>query len=106
MSQSITLAELLRDSAYKLTQFKPEQIAALEASISMKDTGKTPVPYINCLVRGKPIKLTPEEVVRQLFVMVLIEHYGYSVNRIQLEYPVQSCRIRPITSVIANTSVA
>ncbi len=26
MSQSITLAELLRDSAYKLTQFKPAQI--------------------------------------------------------------------------------
>jgi len=27
---TITLAELLKDSAYKLTQFKPAQIQALE----------------------------------------------------------------------------
>lgn len=28
----MTLSELLKDSAYKLTQFKPAQIAALEAA--------------------------------------------------------------------------
>jgi hypothetical protein len=28
---TISLAELLKDSAYKLTQFKPAQIQALEA---------------------------------------------------------------------------
>ena len=63
---TISMAELLKDSAYKLTQFKPAQIQALEASITMKETEKNSAPYVTCLVRGKPIKLTPEEAVRQL----------------------------------------
>ena len=46
----MTLAELLKDSAYKLTQFKPEQIADLEASISLKVTEKASTPYVDCLV--------------------------------------------------------
>ena len=64
----IKLSDLLRDSAYKLTQFKPAQIQALEASITMKETGKNPTPYVNCLVRGKPIKLTPEEIVIEIYL--------------------------------------
>lgn len=50
---TISLAELLKDSAYKLTQFKPAQIQALETSIAMKETEKNSVPYVTCLVRGK-----------------------------------------------------
>jgi len=88
MSQTLKLSDLLRDSAYKLTQFKPKQIQALEASISMKDTGKTSAPYVTCLVRGKPIKLTPEEAVRQLFIMVLRDDLGYPITRMELEYGV------------------
>lgn len=86
--QQIKLSDLLRDSAYKLTQFKPAQIKALEAGITMKETGKNLTPYVTCLVRGKPIKLTPEEAVRQLYVMVLKDDLGYSVNRMELEYGV------------------
>jgi type I restriction enzyme M protein len=85
---SISLAELLKDSSYKLTQFKTAQIQALEASIRMKDTGENTTPYVTCLVRGKPIKLTPEEAVRQLYVMVLKDDYGYPVSRMELEYGV------------------
>ena len=73
----MNLAELLKDSAYKLTQFKPAQIAALEAGITLKKTDKASTPYVTCLVRGKPIKLTPEEAVRQLYVMVLKDDLGY-----------------------------
>lgn len=82
------LAELLKDSAYTLTQFKPAQIAELEASITQKDTGKAASFHVNCLVRGKPVKLTPEEAVRQLYVMVLKDDLGYPVNRMELEYGV------------------
>ena len=82
------LAELLKDSSYRLSQFKSAQIAALEAGITQKDTGKTLALYINCLVRNKPIKLTPEETVRQLYVMVLRDDLGYPVNRMELEYGV------------------
>lgn len=31
-------------------------------------------------MRGKPIKLTPEEIVRQLYVMVLRDDLGYGVR--------------------------
>ena len=85
---TITIAELLKGSAYKLGQFKPEQIAALEAAITIKDSGKKPAPYVTCLVRGKPIRLTPEEAVRQLYVLVLRDDLGYPVKRIQVEYEV------------------
>lgn len=76
-----TLATLLKDSAYKLTQFKPAQIAVLEAAISFKDSGKSTAPYVTCLVRGKPIKLTPEEAMRQLYVLTLRDDLGYPVSR-------------------------
>ena len=82
------LAELLHDSAYKLSQFKPGQIAALEATITFSESGKRTTPHVTCLVRGKPIKLTPEEAVRQLYVMVLRDDLGYPVSRMEVEYGV------------------
>lgn len=39
-------------------------------------------------MRGKPIKLSPEEAVRQLYVMVLRDDLGYPVSRMELEYGV------------------
>lgn len=85
---TITLEALLKDSAYKLGQFTPAHINALQSAITVKDAGKKPTPYVNCLVRGKPIKLTAEEAVRQLYVMVLRDDLGYPVSRMQLEYEV------------------
>jgi len=85
---TITLAELLKDSAYKLTQFKPEQISTFEARITLKESGAKATPYVDCLVRGKPIRLTPEEAIRQLYVMTLRDHLGYPVSRMELEYGV------------------
>lgn len=82
------LSTLLKDSAYKLSQFKPAQIAALEAAITLKDSGKKAAPHVTCLVRGKPIKLTPEEAVRQIYVMVLRDDFGYPVRRMEVEHEV------------------
>ena len=48
----MNLAELFKDSDYKLTQFKPDQIAAFEAGITQKKTGKALSLYVDCLVRG------------------------------------------------------
>ena len=77
---TLTLNEILKDSAYKLTQFSSAQILALENSIIIKEVRDKATPYITCLVRAKDIKLTPEEVVRQLYLMVLIEDFKYPVN--------------------------
>lgn len=82
------LTDLLKDSAYRLDQFKPKHIAALESAISIKESGKKTAPYATCVVRGKPIKLTPEEVIRQLYLLVLRDDLGYPVSRMAVEYEV------------------
>jgi len=84
----MTLAEILKDSDYKLTQFNSDKIKTFEKSIIVKETKGKDVPYINCLIRKKEIRLTPEEVIRQLYVMVLTLDFGYSVDKIELEYGV------------------
>ena len=82
------LADFLKDSNFKLTQFRQHQIEALEKRVILSESGKKTVPYVECLVRNQPIRLTPEEAVRQLYLMVLIEDLGYPVLRIELEYGV------------------
>jgi type I restriction enzyme M protein len=84
----MTLAELLKDSAYKLTQFSARQIQELENKIIVKQIRDKATPYIVCLVRGKEIKLTHEEIIRQLYLMVLIQDFNYPIDRIAIEYGV------------------
>ena len=43
---------------------------------------------VKCIVRDKDIRLTPEEVVRQLYAHRLIVKYGYPVSRLACEFPV------------------
>lgn len=82
------LIQLLKDSSYSLDQFKQKHIDSLETAISLKQSGKNLVPYVNCVVRGKPIKLTQEEAIRQLYLLVLRDDLGYPVNRMEVEYSV------------------
>lgn len=86
------LADLLKDSAYRLDQFQPDAIAALEVAVTLKTSAKTATPYVNCLVHGMPIKLTPEEVVRKLYLRLLHHDLGYPISRMQLEYPATCLR--------------
>lgn len=82
----IQLNHILKDSNYKLSLFSQDKINRLEQSINLKvDKKGTGIPYVICLVRGKEIKLTPEEVVRQLYIMVLIQDYYYPTERIKIE---------------------
>jgi len=85
---TLTLNEILKDSAYKLTQFSAAQIQTLESSITVKDMRGKATPYAICLVRNKEIKLTPEEAVRQLYLLVLLQNLGYPFNRLAVEYGV------------------
>ncbi|MEQ8243530.1 type I restriction enzyme HsdR N-terminal domain-containing protein, partial [Fulvivirga sp.] len=82
------LIDILKDSNYNLSQFTNEQALILEKAIILKEVRGSQVPYITCLVRKKEIKLTPEEVVRQLYLMILIEEYNYPISRMELEYGV------------------
>lgn len=85
----MTLSEILKDSYYKLTQFNLIEIDNLEKRIIKRTDSKGNfVPYANCLVRNKEVKLTPEETIRQLYLQILMDEYGYHSSRIELEYPV------------------
>ena len=96
----IKLTEILKDSNYKLTQFNIEQIATLEKSIFFKEVRGNKVPYINCLVRRKDIQLKPEEAVRQLYLMVLNKQYGYSFDRMEIEYAVSFGREKKRADIV------
>jgi type I restriction enzyme M protein len=50
--QRVTLIELLKDSAYKLTQFNSTQIQELENKIIVKQIRDKATPYIICLTRS------------------------------------------------------
>jgi type I restriction enzyme M protein len=82
------LADILRDSNYKLSQFEMAEIERLEQSITLKTTKSGEVPYTICLARQKAIKLTPEEAIRQLYLRVLTDRLHYPLSRIQVEYGV------------------
>ncbi|MCX5962845.1 MAG: N-6 DNA methylase [Cyanobacteria bacterium] len=82
------LADILKDSNYKLSQFTTTEIEQLEQSITLKPSKSGDVPYIVCLVRQKAIKLTPEEAVRQLYLQVLTDRLHYPLSRIRVEYGV------------------
>lgn len=40
---------------------------------------------ITCQIRNKPIKLTPEEKVRQLYIYRLLNHYKYPISQLKVE---------------------
>lgn len=82
------LQEILKDSDYSLNLFDENAIKKLESKIITKDSKGEPLHYIPCLILGKDLKLTPEEIVRQLYLDKLMSEYGYSKNRIQVEYTV------------------
>lgn len=82
------LNELFKNTSYDDTLFSENAIASIESAIFMKSIKNTEIPYIKCIARGKEIKLTPEEAVRQLYIYKLIHEYNYPANRIQLETPI------------------
>ena len=88
----MTLAEILHGSAYSLelfTNLYDNAIKRLEERIKVKTNKKgVDEPFVTCIVRDKEIKLTPEEVVRQLYAERLMTEYGYPKERLVFEYPV------------------
>ena len=94
------LSFLLRDSNYRLTQFSEKKIQQLEDNIIFRTTKDAEIPYINCLIRKKEIRLTPEEAVRQLYLMVLLEDFKYPANRMELEYGVSFGREKKRADIV------
>ena len=88
----MTLDDVVNGSKYNLERFSDEQKNILLARTFTKTVKDKDVLYVNCPVRKKEIKLTPEEAVRQLYVDELMTTYGYPAERLVLEYVVTSGR--------------
>jgi len=78
-----TADDILKGTAHALTVFKPGAVETLEI---YSKRGK---PYLKCFATGKERPAKPEEIVRQLYVRMLMKDYGYPAERITLERPVQ-----------------
>lgn len=79
------LTDITKGSEYDLSLFSDEKIAKLESQIVLREGKKGAIP-LSCIVRKKEIKLTPEEVVRQLYLLILTEDMDSPVSRMELEY--------------------
>ena len=77
-----TITEILRGSEYALTIFTEQEIKA----VRLFDKGGKP--YVTCAASEKARPAKPEEIVRQLYLRKLIDHYGYPKERIAIEKPV------------------
>ncbi|PKM97429.1 MAG: SAM-dependent methyltransferase [Elusimicrobia bacterium HGW-Elusimicrobia-1] len=92
----ITLRSILKDSSYDLSLFSPAVIKSLESRIKVQKNK----PYISCIVRDKEVQLKPEEIVRQLYAIKLINDYGYPKKRIRFEHPVQFGRETKLADIV------
>jgi len=84
----MNLSALLKDSNYRLAQFDSEKIEKFEKTIIVRKKSGRDEFFANCLVRRKEIKLTPEEIIRQLYLLVLTEDLNYPHSLIRVEYTI------------------
>jgi hypothetical protein len=82
---------ILNDSNYKLTQFSTEKINNLENLIIERDNKH----FVNCLIRKKEIRLTPEEIIRQLYLMTLAVLFFYPPHPVR-DASLQDAAVSPV----------
>ena len=78
------ILDIIKNSNYSFSIFNESLVNKLEKNIIEK-SGKY---YANCIIRDKEIFLKPEEIVRQLYAIKLIEEYGYPKQRIKFEHAI------------------
>ncbi|OFX72665.1 MAG: type I restriction endonuclease subunit M [Bacteroidetes bacterium GWE2_29_8] len=83
------IQEILKNSDYTNHIFTDKETNWFENRITEVEGKKGKEYKTVCVIRNKEIKITPEEVVRQLYAYKLIEEYGYPVKQIQFEYPIK-----------------
>jgi type I restriction enzyme M protein len=80
--------DILNKTDYADILFTEAERVAINKKLIKKQSRGADVLYIQCLIRKKEIRVTPEELVRQLFLYRLINTYQYPVSRIQVEAPI------------------
>ncbi len=108
MTKADILQSIIKDSNHNLSLFpneglslfSDEKIEALRQKVFIKEVRGKEIPFINCVVRDKDIQLKPEEVVRQLYAIKLIDQYGYPKKRIAFEHPVTFGREKKSADIV------
>lgn len=96
-----TIADIIEESNYKIEQFDENEITAVEKLITSKRNKKgEEIHYINCQIREKSIRLTGEELVRQLYIYKLINTYKYPKEEMELEYSVSFGRDKKRADIV------
>ncbi len=100
MPQSNVIQERFNDNVSRLALFTEEEIKSLRQRAFPKKTRGKESLYVTCVVRDKDVKLTPEEIVRQLYAKRLIERYGYYKDRLAFEHPVSFGREKKKADIV------
>ncbi len=87
-ARNVTLDDIMSGSKYNMEHFSDDNKAALIARTIKKTVKGKEGLYVLCPVRQKEIKLTPEEIVRQLYLDELQTVYAYPLSRLKVEYVV------------------
>ena len=86
---NMKLEKILEGSEHAMSLFGDKETRELEKKITERPNKKGGVDYyVKCVCREKDVKLTPEEVVRQLYAAQLIKKYRYPVERLCFECPI------------------
>lgn len=91
------IEQILKDSAYKISQFTQGEVSAIKEKIYQKSNGKF---FMKCLIREKEIQLKPEEIVRQLFIYKLLNFYGYPKSQIEVEHEISFGREKKRADIV------
>ena len=95
------ISKIVADSNYKIEQFNQTEIDSVENLITTKTDKKgNDVYYVKCQIRDKDIKLTDEELVRQLYINKLINEYNYPKEKMELEYSVSFGREKKRADIV------
>ena len=98
---SSIISKIVADSNYKIEQFSQTEIDSVESLITTKTDKKgKEVYYVKCQIRDKDIKLTDEELVRQLYINKLINEYNYPKEKMELEYSVSFGREKKRADIV------
>ena len=100
MAQPDIIQTILKDTDHNLSLFSADEIESLRKKIATRIHAGKETAFINCIVRGKDVRLNPEEIVRQLYAARLIHHYGYPSKRMAFEYPVNFGREKKSADIV------
>ena len=101
------ISKIVADSNYKIEQFNQIEIDSVESLITTKTDKKgKEVYYVKCQIRDKDIKLTDEELVRQLYINKLINEYNYPKEKMEVEYSVSFGREKKRADIVIFDKIA